>query len=848
MKNLIKRPYIGWVSSVEFTRDYFDTTIYPSWYEEVTETNRFLYRFNSSVNSVVEDLKREQEFILSQFSFDTLDITKPYYVSAIDSPSLLETSKTRTLFGSSTEGLYDDVYRSCFRIQDLGEQYISKFAKLKELVDKNSYTITNYNSIASAEQRVYIFNKIKNLLLPGEVLLGGEQVCVTSLGRIIDTEVGEVTSGLEKIEFEQSRDKGFFLLPLLADLDSIRFFDINDEEIPVNGRSQVLGFSSAVEQYVSDYDIDQDGYISELDIAFIRESEGRNTLNTPESEWRDIYFRLDKNQDGSITSSDIALAELNVHGIREKSIVVTKPVSGYCRVTYLAYPNPYITYATPSLIVRGGTFGYDMQEFGAIDPRIADGYIETSSGLVLGMNRSRTEIWTGRLVEDRYAMARVSYKYETRMSPVAMTSVDEVCFFLLKSNLPDFRVFGSHYAILRVDARKEKVEISNDLISVDYELPDAVEFTGIQSTSRKDIFRLFTSEGDTFTFKMLRNYILAEEGQTWISEGTEKYLLPDTEITSYQRIYNDIDSFGFNLALNRLPFETNEKFMERIFKKVSDPPNNSIQGMHSNYALELGIYEPLIYKDVSIDLINTIDLNSEIRLVLDSTDFLRYPERVITIHISDPTLIEEKTSKPVFISGSASAMIDQERLRRYYVLNGNDYIEERSLVLRKETLLRVCNILISGNAELVANMPDYDEDLAWFKNIRFRLEYTAIDPDGILHTNAYQLISIDVPSRDLISTSIVYNPGSYAQISRESKTSRYIPVSYAMIREGAKDYIGQQRWEERVNEIFTGDTSFWGKTILNVVPFDDKNVSTYVVDKSLYNSKGFDSEVVEVPL
>ena len=302
------------------------------------------------------------------------------------------------------------------------------------------------------------------------------------------------------------------------------------------------------------------------------------------------------------------------------------------------------------------------------------------------------------------------------------------------------------------------------------------------------------------------------------------------------------------MALNRLPFETNEKFMERIFKKVSDPPNNSIQGMHSNYALELGIYEPLIYKDVSIDLINTIDLNSEIRLVLDSTDFLRYPERVITIHISDPTLIEEKTSKPVFISGSASAMIDQERLRRYYVLNGNDYIEERSLVLRKETLLRICNILISGNAELVANMPDYDEDLAWFKNIRFRLEYTAIDPDGILHTNAYQLISIDVPSRDLISTSIVYNPGSYAQISRESKTSRYIPVSYAMIREGAKDYIGQQRWEERVNEIFTGDTSFWGKTILNVVPFDDKNVSTYVVDKSLYNSKGFDSEVVEVPL
>jgi hypothetical protein len=848
MKNLIKRPYVGWVSSVEYTRDFFDSTIYPSWYEEVTESNRFLYRFNSGVNSIVEDLKREQQFIISQFSFDTLDVTKPFYISAVDNIASIKISDSRFLLGRSTDGVYNDIFRACVRIEDLGEQYIPKFAKLKELVDQGFYSITNHDTIRSAEERVYIFDKIKKLLLPGETILGGELLSATSLGRVIDTEKGEIVSGLEKVEYESSRDNGFFLLPLLTDLDSIKFFDINDEEIEIEGRSQVLGFSSAIEQYVPDYDIDQDGYISELDIEFIRNAEGRNTLNTPEADWRNIYFKLDKDQDGNISSSDIALAELNVHGVKEKSIIVRKPVPGYCRITYLAYPEPYITYVSPNLIVRGGTFGYDMQDSGAIDPRIADGYIETSSGLVLGMNRSRTEIWTGRLIEDRYNLSKVSYKYQSRMSPVAMTSVDEVCFFLLKSNTPDFRVFGSQYAILRIDARKEKVEISNDLIAVNYELPDAVEFTGIQSTSRKDVFRLFTSEGDTFTFKMLRNYVLSEEGNTWISEGSERFLTEGASIIKYQRIYNDVDSFGFNFALNRLPFETNEKFMERIFRKVSDPPNNSIQGMHSNYSLELGIYEPLLYREVPIDLINTVDVNSEIRLVLKDPDFLRYSQRVITIHVNNPTLVEEKTSKPVFVSGIAEAMIDDQRVRRYYILNGGDYLEERLLILRKDTLLRICNILIAGNSELVADMPDYEEDLVWFKNVGLRLEYTAIDPDGVTHTNAYQDISIDVPSRDLISTSKVYTPGSYAQISRNSKTSKYIPVTYAMIREGAKEHIGEERWNKRIEEILSGDTSFWGKTILNVSPFDDKYVSTYVVDKSLYNCKGFDLEVVEVPL
>jgi hypothetical protein len=846
MKNLIKRPYFGWVSSVEFTRELLDLTIFPTWYEEVTESNRFIYRFNGVVNSLAEDLKREQNFIISQFTFDSLDITKPFYIAQIDGLSSIN-SPTRFLQGFDQEGIYNDVYRNCKRIEALGEEYIPKFAEVRKKLQQNFYEFTTEESIKSAESRVYIFNKIKNLLLPGEILLGGEEICVTSLGRIIDTETGVVTSELEKIEYETSRDSGYFLLPLLTDLDSIRFYDINDEEILTDPRGQILGFSSGIEQYIPDYDIDQDGYISEDDMNFIRNSEGRNTLNTSETDWRNIYFKIDKDQDGNITASDIALAELNIHGVKERTVIMSKPISGYCRITYLAYPNPFITYATPSLIVRGGTFGYDAPELGAIDLRIADGYIENSSGMVLGMNRSRTEIWTGRFIEDRYELNKVSYKYQSRMSPIAMTSVDEIGFFLLRSNVPGFRVFGKQYAILRIDSRIEKVEISNDLISIDYELPDGVTFTGIQSTNRKDIFRLFTSEGDTFTFKMQRDFALFDGSQTWGSEGFEKYANKE-DILAYQRVYNDVDSFAFNFGMNRLPFETNEELLKRIFIKVSDPPNNSIQGMHSNYSLDLALYNPYLYRDIYILLNNQIDTNSEIRLIIDDADFTRYPNRTITIHLNNPTLVENKTSKPVFIDGQASAMIDEVRIESYYILNGNDLLQDRNLVIRKDTQLRLLQNLLLGNTELVATAPDYEEDLVYFKNIRMRLEYTAIDPDGVIHTNAYQNIVINISSKDLISSSKVEVSGAISQIPRVSKTAKYIPTTYSMIREGSKEYIGEERWNQRTKEIYENDTSFWEKTVLNISPFDDKLVSTYIVNKSLYNIKGFDSEVVEVSL
>ena len=129
-----------------------------------------------------------------------------------------------------------------------------------------------------------------------------------------------------------------------------------------------------------------------------------------------------------------------------------------------------------------------------------------------------------------------------------------------------------------------------------------------------------------------------------------------------------------------------------------------------------------------------------------------------------------------------------------------------------------------------------------------RLEYTAIDPDGVIHTNAYQNIVINISSKDLISSSKVEVSGAISQIPRVSKTAKYIPTTYSMIREGSKEYIGEERWNQRTKEIYENDTSFWEKTVLNISPFDDKLVSTYIVNKSLYNIKGFDSEVVEVSL
>jgi DNA-binding ferritin-like protein (Dps family)/nitrogen regulatory protein PII-like uncharacterized protein len=842
LNNIIKRPSVGWESNDPTTRASLETTILPLWYDEVQESNRFIYRFNSGIKSWISELVRDQTFIAGQFTLDTADITKPYYIARIDSPTDIP-NLFRKKITSIEEDVYSDVFRHAVRIQDLGEEYKANYKKIKDNISNYKYITTE--DVDAADVRTDAKQRVLDLLLENEKLISGELVATTTMGRIIDTDNAQVVGGLERVLRDQTRDAGYFCIPLLAEPLTYRFYDIDENELSLDPSIYVIGFSGSEESYNPDYDIDQDGYVSVEDISFIRGSVGRSLDNTTEKEWKEFYFKLDKNQDGIISESDVVHAELSLHGVLNSCVLIRKPIGGYCKITYEEFDQPYVTYARPNFYVRGGTFDYTLRN-PEVDPRIGDGFVENSSGYITGFNKLSGEIWTGRIVDDIYQLQKVSFANQSKMAVVAMTSVDEVLFFVVESTIEEFKYYGSRYAILRVDIRKEKVEISNDLLSFGINIPDDEKVVGIQSTSRKDIFRIFTDKPDIITIKLVRNSVLVQQGSTYTSQGLEQ--LASAEVLSYQRIFNDIDSFGFNFGMERLLFESNEDFSKRIDRKVANPPNNSISGMHYNYGLDLGLFKPTfgpyLYRDIYLGLSNVINPNKPIALTFNDVDINRFPIRVINLHIENPILKIRSINKQMFLDGRMQTVVSNVRSEKYYEINSGDFVEDKTLILKKDTIRKMAVSFIKGSVETITLTPDMDEDLVSFIDIDITIDYSTIDPDGIEH-EASDDFKISIPSIDLIDTSESREPGEVCQIHPDSKTARYIPRTYSMVKGITKEYIGDL-WNKRVDFIRKNDTSYWGKTVFDVTPYNDRFNSTYIVDKTYFNTGMFTQEQEEV--
>lgn len=844
MKNKIKRPSVGWVSNDQDTRASLEQTIFPVWYDEVQESNRFIYRFSSAIKSWISELSRDQNFVLSEFALDLVDTTKPYYVSRVKSTNSIPTDSRRKL-SENEEDLYSDVYRHAIQVPCSWEEYEEKYKVLE--ANLGNYKIITKEDIDAARLRTDIGRKVRELLLSQEILLGGELLCVTSFGRIIDIENARVVSGLEREQFTQVRDSGYFCLPLLSEPLTYKFLDVDDEAMEEDPGTYILGFSNDVTNYIPDYDIDQDGYISPEDIQFIRSSIGRSLDNTSEEDWRTTYFKLDKNQDGVISESDVAHAELSLHAVMESCILVRKPVSGFCKMSYGAYPEPYITYASPESTIRGGTFNYIIPN-PLVDYRVADGYIENESGYILGFNRNKGEIWTGRIIENTYHLQKVSYVNQSKMTVIGMTSVDNVAFFLLEATVPDFRFYNSRYAILRVDFRKEKVEYSSDIISLNVKLEEEQRLTGIQSTESKDSFYLFTSDNQILRIKMIRNAVLAQSGILWLSEGSDA-LIPAGEIEERRRIYNGVDSFAFNFGMERLHMENNRELIRRIEIKAAEPPNNSISGIHNNYCLDIGIYKPwykvFLYRDVYVELSNPIDLSEQVVLNVVTEEEGRYPNPIATIHIADAIEHRKVEQKKAFVDGTIKAIRDEVHEEVYFELNGGDLTIDKTLILRKRTIERIATALVKSSVETVVLAPDMDEELTQFEKIRLQVEYTTIDPNGEKR-RAENSFLINIPCIDLIRNSEVREDGEICQIPPKCKVASIVPRTYAMTKAITKTYVGPEAWERRIEKIRNSDTSFWKTTIFDVTPFDDRLNSTYIIDKSLFNSGDFISEQEEV--
>lgn len=839
MNNVIKRPKVGWESSDEGTRQSLENSILPLWYDEVQESNRFQYRLNSGVKGWISELSREQLLLLAQFSLHTSDITKPYYATQVQSPSDL-TGSSRKKIGSLEDDLYDDVFRHAIRIKDLGEEYKEMYSTLKQNI--SSYKYIESADVDAADARTDIKAKLLGLLNVGEFFLGGELVSATSMGRVIDTTTGTVTSELERVVKEQIRDSGYFCLPLLTELSTLQFFDVNDNPIDLDPAAYILGFSAAESLYNPDFDIDQDGYVSEYDIDFIRQSIGKSLDNTTRDDWISIYHKLDSDNDSLISQRDVSIAELSLHGVQQKCILVKNPQQGYCKIQYEAFDEPYITYAGTNGVYRGGTFGYDMPEFN-VDSRITDGLFTNSSDYVIGFNRAKGEIWTGRFVETQYELQKVSFAQQSKMTAVGMTVVDEVAFFLLESTVSGFTYFGSRYAILRVDTRKEKVEYSSDLLTFGVDLADDQFLTGIQSTERKDIFRVFTDTNEVITIKLIRNAVLSQAGDVFISQDSS---IEPNHLEGHIRIYNDIDNFAFNFGMERLLFESNEDFIKRIETKGANPPNNSTQGMHDNYSLDMGFYKTILYRDLYLGTSNEIDVTKPVRIILQDAEFLtRYPSPIITLHQGTPVKKSRKYTKRVFINGAMHTMEDPSKEQIYWELESADWVDGKTIILRKDTMVRLGAFLLKGSVEYFKGIPNLDEDLVPFNDVSFRISYFTTDPDGVSH-EAYDNYSFNIPSIDLSTYSEVREPGEVCQIPPGSKTAQWIPRTYTMTKGITKDYIGTSLWNDRIAKIRLGDTANWNKTIFGVTPFDDRFNSTYIVDKTYFNTGDFSTEQEEI--
>jgi hypothetical protein len=66
-----------------------------------------------------------------------------------------------------------------------------------------------------------------------------------------------------------------------------------------------------------------------------------------------------------------------------------------------------------------------------------------------------------------------------------------------------------------------------------------------------------------------------------------------------------------------------------------------------------------------------------------------------------------------------------------------------------------------------------------------------------------------------------------------------------MVKGITKEYIGDL-WNKRVDFIRKNDTSYWGKTVFDVTPYNDRFNSTYIVDKTYFNTGMFTQEQEEV--
>lgn len=110
MKELIKRPYVAYLSNKETVESVLAGSLFSAWYDEVADKNSFFYRFSAVLNSFVQDVLREQLMLFSEFMYDKLDVTEGTRAVYIDPTYTIALGGIRFRTTPAVDHLIGDVY------------------------------------------------------------------------------------------------------------------------------------------------------------------------------------------------------------------------------------------------------------------------------------------------------------------------------------------------------------------------------------------------------------------------------------------------------------------------------------------------------------------------------------------------------------------------------------------------------------------------------------------------------------------------------------------------------------------------------------------------------------------
>lgn len=852
MKELIKRPYVTYLSNKETVEAALAGSLFSAWYDEVADKNSFFYRFGAVLHSFVQDVLREQLLLFSEFMYDKLDVTEGSRAILIDPTYTLALGGIRFRTTPSVDHLIGDVYLMGRVIPDLGQEEQGAIDQLRSMFGKGEFRVIDLEDINQIDTATQRYEQIQAALLRGEVLLSGEQVAATNRGRIISFDPAQdvIQAPAQTAEYESLITGLYILLDPLTVKDTLAFYDQDDALIDIPPDSVVIGLREASANYSDFYDEDKDGFISQEDIQQLVGKVGVSINDVGEDEWARDYAKFDRGNKGIIAQADIAPALAVEGAIRETALIVRNPVpNAPVNVRYQAYIQPYLTYATPNRRVAGGSLGLTDLLDADQDIRLADGFAVNSNNYVVGVNLSRNEVWFGRQTDNQYVLRKVSYPFQSHMQLRGFTFMDDVAFFILQS--VDGFLYKDLYniAILRMDTLREVVEVTTDLIPIRGAVVEPTEtITGCSITDRKDKLRFFTDNGQIVTVQLERSSLsLTPDGKP---VGSPDLVgdIPEDRTLNNVKIFNSIDNFAYNVGLERVHFESNEDLLKRIKRRLSKPYLSGLSEVTKSVSKVLGVWTAPIFTRQNILLWNNIDPESPISIEILAVS----NKSIATLTLAPFTKVFTKVSQNQFVGDSVANIATESFTSISYRNDDGDTFQDKRISLGKATLEKLVTLYIKTNPKKVLLAPDFDEELIYADDVPIRVTYSTVDPDGVPHGDLSEDYVIDLPSLD----SMKYYSNELADIgSTEEKplhpSSKAAAMSlgfYALHDRLTKEFFGDDYWYSIINYIRSLDKSVWKATEPGISAYDERYATGNIVRVSAFNQSEFDSEQIEVAL